>query len=254
MAFKWADAVIGISSAVISYRFLKSAFGRADEALTKLEGKRGGACPGDGSIPCRMYEAGSIESRAKRIGELIRKGSLDPQVRRLAVRSVSKQCPGDKFCTPSRDAKKEITRVLDDLKNPSSELAQGMAEIDGMLYATKKNVRYVSDARLSDQFQSAPRTLFDFHGGDCDDHVIALGALLMALGYPCQQRIYTLKGQSEPGHIALRVSPDKRGEKYITLDASVDAVKLNGRKVPIFAGWDAAVHSNMIKSFKDYPV
>lgn len=252
MAVHWGKLLVGLATGYISITALRDAFGRSDAALKKLEA--GMPCPGDGSIPCKMYPAGTIESRAKRIAGLIKKGSLDPRVRRLAVRSVSKRCDGEKFCTPSRDALGELSAIFGDLKNPSSELAKEVQSLDGVLASVKRMVRYTGDARLSDQFQSAPRTLFDFHGGDCDDFTIALGSLYMALGYAEQLRIYTLKGQSEPGHIALRVSPDKHGAKYVTVDGSVDVVKVKGKKAPVFVGWDAATHTGLVSSFKDYPV
>lgn len=177
---KWSDLIIGASSSLIAFRFLKSAFSDAEDSLTKIEASRNGTkCPGDGSIPCKLYPAGSIENRVKMIAGLIRKGSLDPQVRRFAVRSVSKKCDSDQWCTPAKDAMAELSTILGDFSDPSSELARHMRKMDGVLASVRNNMRYSSDSLASDQFQAAHRSLFDFHGGDC----FPVGTLLLRDDY-----------------------------------------------------------------------
>ena len=126
-----------------------------------------------------------------------------------------------------------------DVTVPGYELYRGMNEIEGVLAEFKQRYRYVSDALGADQFQSAKRTLFDFHGGDCDDATIALGSLCRALGYPVKVRVVRTKDAEDWNHVYLMVNPDKRGEKYVALDGSVDAVMHKGKKTPIFVGWEA---------------
>ena len=235
MSINYGRAALGLGLGYVTYRVLRSAFSDANAALDHLERR----CPGDGSIPCKIVPAGSIDNRMKMLAGFIRKGALDPKVRRLAVRSVSKKCDGGKFCTPSRVALDELQTILGDFTDPGSELYRGMNEIEGVLAEFKQRYRYVSDALGADQFQSAKRTLFDFHGGDCDDATIALGSLCRALGYPVKVRVVRTKDAEDWNHVYLMVNPDKRGEKYVALDGSVDAVMHKGKKTPIFVGWEA---------------
>lgn len=248
MAINWGRAVVGGGLAYVSWRIIRSAFSDANAAVDRLQAAR---CPGNGSIPCKLVPAGSIDNRGKMLAGMIRKGSLDPRVRRLALRSVAKKC-GDQFCTASRDAVGELKAILGDFTDPGSELYQGMKELDGVLAEFKSRVRYTSDARSVDQFQSAPRTLFDFHAGDCDDAAVALGSLYSTIGYPVKVRVIRTKDAEDYNHVYILVNPDKRGEKWIPVDGSVDFVKLNGKKKPIYVGWEAP--DRMVAERRDYDV
>jgi hypothetical protein len=129
-----------------------------------------------------------------------------------------------------------------------SEKLLRVREIERELFSTP-----CYDITTDDHYVYLPE--HDVTVSQCDCHTQALGALLRSIGYPLKLRIYTLRGQREPGHIALRVNADPKGSSWMTLDASVDKVKAkNGKTVPVYPGWDAATSTSLVGSWKDYAV
>lgn len=259
-----AELAFGSLMVYMGLRKLNHALGELRQDVAKRgapgeEGKGGRydwrPCPGSGKgkdgIKCRITEGGSIERRAKIIAERIRKDSLDPRIRKVALAALTEKC-GDAWCTPVKDGRAEIKKLYDDSRDPSSFIAKSLRGIEGIFHHVRENVRYTKDHATVDTFQSAYRTLEDFHAGDCDDATITLGAMLRAVGYPVKLRIYWLKGDSEPGHIALMANADPRRDQWMVLDATVERVAVNGRAVPIYPGWEAS--KSQVSKHRDFPV
>jgi hypothetical protein len=182
---------------------------------------------------------GSLEGRVKRIRGLIVKGAKDPAVRNTAISVLSRRCPGKPggWCVSEKDWR---------------------AEAEALFAFTRKNVRYTRDSILADTYVHPARTLFDVKpgsggGGDCDDYVITLGALLMSVGHEVKMRVGAIKNPGagdRPGwnHIWLvNTLPSggavaSRGGNEMVLDASVD-------KPP---GWEAP--KSAIYKVRDFKV
>lgn len=166
-----------------------------------------------------------LQGRIVRIKSLVRKGSLDPAVRKTAIAVLSRRCSGKVggWCIAEKDWE---------------------AEAKALFHFVRANVRYMRDPRIADTYVHPARTLFDIRpgsggAGDCDDAMITLGALLGAAGHGVIARVGAVKssGDSRPGfnHIwTVSVLPaggavGGGGGKLLPLDASVDKP----------AGWEA---------------
>ena len=92
---------------------------------------------------------------------------------------------------------------------------------------TRKTIRYTRDPIEHDTYVAAVRTVFDWKGGDCDDMAIALGALLLAVGFRVVLILIQTRGNTSYNHIYLAaVMPDG---SELPLDPTVDRP----------AGWEA---------------
>jgi hypothetical protein len=162
----------------------------------------------------RITSVRSIEERIDHIRKLTKKSSLDPKVKEKVFGVLTKRCNGGKeWCLAEKDYLAEIRALFKAVRDPSSPLA----------------IRYTRDHVDVDQYASARRT-FELHAGDCDCYSIALGAALMACGYPVRFRVIQTKGASSWSHIYLLVGvPPTNPTKWIPLDASVNKP----------AGWEA---------------
>lgn len=135
----------------------------------------------------KQYDIGDIDTRVGLIGELIRKGSLNADLRERVVEMLASKCdalgriaPGSgKWCVKEKDCLGEAQALFEYVRNPKSKFA----------------VRYTRDAMLADVFTAPERTLFKTHGGDCDDYVITLGSMLMAVGHPVRLRVVATRVQ-----------------------------------------------------------
>lgn len=192
----------------------------------------------------KQYDINDIDERVGLIGELIRKGSLDPELRETTVRLVSQKCDasgnpspnGDRWCVKEKDCLAEVKAIFNAIRNPKSKFA----------------VRYVRDAMLADVFTSAERTLFKSHGGDCDDYVITLGAMLMSIGHPVRLRVVATRSdrfaddKAPWSHIYLLTpttfdNPDAKWvPMWISVDGSMDK--------PL--GWEAPGAADVAKNGK----
>lgn len=168
------------------------------------------------------YDVTDIDDRVSLVGELIRKGSLNSDLREAVVKVLSQKCDalgrvtksGTKYCVPEKNCMAEVQALFNAVRNPKSPLS----------------VRYVRDSVLADVFTAAERTLFKTHGGDCDDYSVTLGAMLMAAGHPVRLRVIATRRSGVPdsdapwAHIYL-LTPTKFDDpkaKWISVDASMD--------------------------------
>jgi len=178
----------------------------------------------------------TVEERLKKIAKLIRDGSLDPEVRKVAIGVVAKRKPDGSWATAEKDWRGEAV---------------------AMFNFVRKNVRYTRDHATVDTYVHPARTLFDIiqgsgGGGDCDDMVATLGGLLRAIGHTVVLRVAAIKNPDDPtpgyNHIWLRVGLPSGGavsggqQEWIALDASVNQP----------AGWEAP--KDRIYRFKDWKV
>jgi hypothetical protein len=172
----------------------------------------------------KQYDIENIDDRVALIGDLIRKGSLNSELREKTLAILSTKCDrlgrvqrgatGETYCVPEKDCLAEVKAMFEVVRNPRS----------------KYSVRYTRDALLADVFTAPERTLLKTHAGDCDDYCILLGAMLMATGHPVRLRILATR---RPGiddriapwsHIYL-LTPTKFDDpraKWIAVDASMD--------------------------------
>lgn len=169
-----------------------------------------------------QYDVKSIDTRVGLIGELVRKGSLNPELREKTVEILAQKCDklgqvsvnGDRWCVAEKDCLGEVRALFDVVKNPKSKYA----------------VRYTRDALLADVFTAPERTLFKTHAGDCDDSACLLGAMLMAVGHPVRLRVIATRRPGVPdsqvswSHIYLLTPTafDDPNAPWIAVDASMN--------------------------------
>lgn len=175
-----------------------------------------------GKPQLKQYDVSDIDTRVGLIGELIRKGSLSPDLRERTVEILSLKCDvlgrvqpnGPQWCVKEKDCLGEVKALFEAIRNPRSKYA----------------VRYTRDAMLADVFTAPERTLLKSHGGDCDDYVITLGSMLMAVGHPVRMRVVASRRDGVPdkdapwSHIYLLTPTtfDNPKAKWISVDASMN--------------------------------
>lgn len=107
----------------------------------------------------KQYDVTDIDTRVGLIGELIRKGSLNADLRERTVEMLASKCDtlgrinpsGGQWCVKEKDCLGEAKALFEYIRNPKSKYA----------------VRYTRDAMLADVFTAPERTLLKTHGGDC---------------------------------------------------------------------------------------
>ena len=203
----------------------------------------------------KSYDIENIDDRVALIGDLIRKGSLNSDLREKTLEILSMKCDnlgrvqkgktGARYCTPEKDCLAEVQTIFEAVRNPRS----------------KFSVRYTRDALLADVFTAPERTLLKTNGGDCDDYCILIGAMLMATGHPVRLRILATRRPGVDDRIApwshiYLLTPTKFDDpraKWISVDASMDK--------PL--GWEApgarevaanGKPSGIVARIKDYSV
>lgn len=175
-----------------------------------------------GKPQLKQYDISDIDTRVGLIGELIRKGSLSPDLRERTVEILSLKCDvlgrvdsqGGNWCVKEKDCLGEVKALFEAVRNPKSKYA----------------VRYTRDAMLADVFTAPERTLLKSHGGDCDDYVITLGSMLMAVGHPVRMRVVATRrdgykdSEAPWSHIYLLTPTtfDNPRAKWISVDASMN--------------------------------
>ena len=97
-----------------------------------------------------------------------------------------------KWCVPEKDCWAEVCWLFEAIRNPRSKYA----------------VRYTRDMMLADTFTAAERTMLKTHGGDCDDYVVLLGAMLMSVGHPVRIRVIQTQDKSSWSHVYL-ITPNR---------------------------------------------
>ena len=176
----------------------------------------------------RIFKVHSISDRLAGVMQQLNKSIRDPEIRMIAGGLVSRRCR-----TPNVSAS--------DGGWCYTERAYWQ-EVLAIFAYVRTNVRYVRDIHGIDTFQSARRTL-EMRSGDCDDYVITLGALLMAVGFPVRTKTIRTKGAPDFNHIYLQVGlPPTKPTRWRSLDAST----------PHPAGWEAP-KSMIAQARIDYP-
>jgi hypothetical protein len=112
-----------------------------------------------GKPKLKQYDVRDIDTRVGLIGELIRKGSLSPDLRERTVALLASKCDAlgrlsddaGRWCVAEKDCLGEVKAIFEAIRNPRSKYA----------------VRYTRDAMLADVFVAPERTLLKSHGGDC---------------------------------------------------------------------------------------
>lgn len=199
---------------------------------------------GKGKPRLKQYDITDIDTRVGLIGELIRKGSLNPHLRERTVEMLASKCDalgrinpnGGNWCVKEKDCIGEVKALFEYIRNPKSKYA----------------VRYTRDAMLADVFTAAERTLFKTHGGDCDDYVITLGSMLMAVGHPVRLRVIATRQQGFAddkapwSHIYLLTPTtfDNPKAKWVPMWVSVDG----SMDKPL--GWEAPGAAQVAKTGK----
>lgn len=125
---------------------------------------------------------------------LIEEGGKDPRVIQLARRLVA----------PAQEM------------NPEAEIGE-------IFNYVRRGVRYTQDPYRAETLTDAPTMLEEITlqgraAGDCDDHVILLGSLLEAVGYPVEAVVESYRKDRQPSHITLKA---RAGGRWIHLDPTV---------------------------------
>jgi hypothetical protein len=126
-------------------------------------------------VPFSIADVKDQRAALRKIAKMIEKGSIDPDVRRVALKIVA-DCEGkDDLC--------ELQAIFDAVKHGTDKVP-----------FLRNGVRYVSDPRAADFYTGANRMLSECaHGacaGDCDDHTILVGALCASLGFKVGARAW----------------------------------------------------------------
>lgn len=145
-----------------------------------------------------------IEERVANIQDMVWKGVVDPQMRKLALQ-ITRKCPErDKTCEA-----REIYKAI------------------------KRRVRYTGDVapvkiggrngplEAVDLYQSPLRT-WEFGGGDCDDHSGLAATLLSLNGIPARLRVTHECPGCEAGHIyGVFGMPVVNPKKWLAMDTTL---------------------------------
>jgi hypothetical protein len=172
-----------------------------------------------------VWEADNIEDHLSLIKRQVDRSLADPETRRLAVK-IAGGNPDDVIVEDGVEV--PIVNAWGmGLYLPISSWSDcspkdAMCEIEAVWNFVVANIRYVLDPDGFDLFSTLKLTL-DAGAGDCDDMVIAFGALLRALGFQnvfCRvvstnnerwEHVYTMVGLPKTG----------RSKKMISLDPTV---------------------------------
>jgi hypothetical protein len=148
-------------------------------------------------VPFSVTDVRSQSSALKKILGLIEKGSIDPDVRRVALQ-ITRECPGkDDLC--------ELQAIFDAVKHGTDAVP-----------FLRNGFKYVADPRAADFYMGAKRILSECVqgscGGDCDDHTILIGSLCAALGFKVGARAWGPDPKREAfTHVYAVVAVPKKG-------------------------------------------
>ncbi len=182
----------------------------------------------NGQAGAKIYKVSTIDERLAGVAKQMMVSVRDPRLRQLAVSIVSKRSRSHNESTG--DGGWAIAE------------RDYWGEVKALFNWMRANVRYIRDTATIDTFATAMRTI-EVRGGDCDDYTIALGAMLMSIGYSVRMKTIQTKDSDDWNHIYLQVGlPPGKATKWKTLDASVSQP----------AGWEAPA-SMIAKSRVDAP-
>jgi len=77
-------------------------------------------------------------------------------------------------------------------------------EVSALLNFVRRRIRYVADP-VDTEFVASARRVLEIGGGDCDDLVVLLGALLESIGYETQVKVMAVDRRAEYEHVYLLV-------------------------------------------------
>ena len=227
--------------------------GKLGQRAVRSPASRKALPPGQVGAPVgKLHDVKNIDERVALLKKLIKKGSLNNELRERTVELLSQKCdsagrvlpagasgPGLKWCVPEKDCWAEVCWLFNSVRRPGSKYA----------------VRYTRDMILADTFTAAERTLLKTHGGDCDDYVVLLGSMLMAIGHPIKIRVIQTKDKASWSHVYL-ITPEEFDDpkaRWRAVDCSVDKP----------CGWEAPGAEEVAKTgrpagitakVKDYPM
>jgi len=153
------------------------------------------------SAPFKFEDVPDQAAGLKRMAQLIANGLSTTKSTPVLIRTarqITADCDG-------RDDMCEVEAIFDAVKNGTDKVP-----------ALSKGVRYVSDTRGTDHFQSAYATLKECEAGacaeDCDGHAVLLASLLLALGFKVGVRAWGPKiGTKAYSHVYAVVAIPKHG-------------------------------------------
>lgn len=148
------------------------------------------------TIPLDAGRRGTWQT-LRAMAEMVRRGSRDPRVRDAAL-AITRGCPGHDF----------------------------QCEIRRLFEFVRDRIVFRRDPIGQERVQDAPRTLFIFRSGDCDDQSVLLAALLGSLGHQSRFVVLSFDG-GDFHHVCLQVLD--RG-RWISLDPTRE-------RAPI--GWES---------------
>ena len=155
-------------------------------------------------MPFSVIDVRTQRTALQKILGLIEKGSIDPDVRRVAQR-ITADCPGkDDLC--------ELQAIFDAVKHGTDAVP-----------FLRKGFKYVADPRAADFYVGAKRILSELsqggmNGGDCDDHTILVGSLCASIGFKVGARAWGSNPSRDVyQHVYCVVAVPKKGpwpERY----------------------------------------
>jgi len=148
-------------------------------------------------VPFSIADVRDQRSALQKILKLIERGSIDPDVRRVAIRIVS-DCEGkDDLC--------EAEAIFEAVKHGTDAVP-----------FLRNGFKYVADPRAADFYTGARRILDELsrgsYAGDCDDHTILVGSLCAALGFKVGARAWGPdRNQDVYTHVYCVIAVPKKG-------------------------------------------
>lgn len=119
-------------------------------------------------MPFSLADVRTQSAALRKIVEMIQAGSIDPVVRRTALRITADCAARDDMC--------ELQAIFDAVKHGTDKVP-----------ALRNGFKYVNDPQYADFYVAAKRSLTECArgacGGDCDDHTILVASLAASLGF-----------------------------------------------------------------------
>jgi hypothetical protein len=181
------------------------------------------------------WETNNLDEHVALIARQVQRSLDDAETRKLAVRLVSGRPDGVVNGKPVINAwgKRYWMPQTAECATQSAE-----CEIVIIWNFVVQNVRYVLDPDGYDLFSTLRHTL-EAGGGDCDDMVICLAALLRSLGFlDVRARVVSTNGKAwEHVYLMVGASKSKSGGKLVCLDPTVTGAT---------PGWEYSQSSNRV--------
>ncbi len=139
---------------------------------------------------------GSQRDSLQKIAELIRRGSVHPEILK-AAKILTRDCD-------ARDDECELEAIFNAVKNGDSRVPW-----------LKSGIRYVSDPRAYDTFYTAQAMIDSCKSGacaaDCDDMTVIIGSMAAALGFKVGARAWGPAKNGDYQHVYAVAAAPKNG-------------------------------------------